>query len=261
MPRDFRADAPDEVDVREHLLRECGDMACDLLRFPGNYGDAAIWHGTRRILESCGVAFASIQCTDAPSREILIVDGGGNLVDLYDDVRAYLDAFGGRYRRVIILPHTIAGPESLAAVRRLGRRAIVFCRERVSYGETRRAAPDAEVFLWHDCAFFADLARIRAAEPGSTLVAYRTDREAEPGRAPAPPDNRDLSLEGYAMSSLDHMLGVLSSVERVVTDRLHIAIVAAQIGCRVVLRANSYFKNRAVFEYSLSRYSNVRFRA
>ena len=43
------------------------------------------------------------------------------------------------------------------------------------------------------------------------------------------------------------------------TDRLHCAILAAMLGRRTVLRANSYYKNAAVFDHSLSRLQNISF--
>ena len=43
------------------------------------------------------------------------------------------------------------------------------------------------------------------------------------------------------------------------TDRLHCAILAGILGRRTILRANSYYKNAAVFDHSLSRLSNMTF--
>jgi hypothetical protein len=61
------------------------------------------------------------------------------------------------------------------------------------------------------------------------------------------------------MSSLDLLFRVLTGCKRVVTDRLHIAIAGALLGLEVELHPNSYYKNRAVYDYSLRRFSNVRF--
>src|SRR5687768_10853433 len=121
---------PREEDVREYLRRNLAATRCDYLRFPGNYGDAVIWHGTQRILQETGVQYRQIDCDDSPGNEVLIVDGGGNLVDLYSDVRIFLERDGPKYERVVVLPHTIAGPLSLACLQSLGNRLVIFCRER-----------------------------------------------------------------------------------------------------------------------------------
>lgn len=251
-----------EEDARVYLQRNLQGVRCDLLRFPGNYGDALIWHGTREILNSAGVEHRSIQCDDAPVSDTLIVDGGGNLIDLYDDVRLFFESVGKHYSRIVILPHTITGARPLACLRALGHRVVVFCRERVSYAAVRASAPEAEVFLWHDCALFATIQRSCGTipEPNSILYAYRTDAEASSSERSCLRGNRDLSLEGYAMSPLDHMVEVLSQYERVVTDRLHIGIAASLLDCEVVLYPNSYYKNRAVYEYSLAHRKNIEFR-
>ena len=188
-----------ERDVREYLSSELEGVRCDLLRFPGNYGDAVIWHGTREILAEARVDYRTIQCSGAPTRDVLIVDGGGNLVDLYDDVRLFLDSFSDRYSRIIILPHTIVGGDSLSLLRRLSEKVVVFCRECVSYKAVRSAAPSAEAFLWHDCGFFAPIVKKHCdlSPAKASLTVYRTDREASATRGALPCGNRDLSLEGY----------------------------------------------------------------
>ena len=57
----------------------------------------------------------------------------------------------------------------------------------------------------------------------------------------------------------EELIGALQKYEQVNTDRLHIAIAATLLGKKVKLFPNSYYKNRAVFEYSLKRFSNVSF--
>lgn len=249
---------PVEKDIQKYLLYFRGEK-CDLLRFPGNYGDALIWHGTQFVLREAGLSFQTIEYDMQPMYKILIVDGGGNLVDYYSDVKNFLETYGSWYSKVIILPHTIAGAKSLACLSQLGNRLTVFCREGVSYTAVKYSLPEAEVFLWHDCAFYVQIPPSLPShniELGE-LRAFRTDIESTSHQVPK--DNRDLSLEGYAMSSLDNMFGVLKGYKRVVTDRLHIAIAGALLGCEIELYPNSYYKNRAVYEYSLRRYSNVRF--
>jgi exopolysaccharide biosynthesis predicted pyruvyltransferase EpsI len=247
-----------EYDVRDFLRRFQGGQ-CDLLRFPGNYGDALIWHGTKAVLSAAGVNFRTIQCNEKPQASTLLVDGGGNMVDLYGDVEGYLNVYGASVERVVILPHTISGARALSCLNRLGASLTVFCRERVSYAAVKSSLSAAEVYLWHDCAFLSPLCNLRPSEdkPLGVLYAFRTDDEALGRQLPA--GNRDISTEGYAMSDLDALLETISGYRNVKTDRLHIAIAAALLGCNVDLYSNSYYKNLAVYDYSLKDYPNVRF--
>lgn len=79
--------------------------------------------------------------------------------------------------------------------------------------------------------------------------------------------NRDLSEElGNQWWTLEtaegpsrEFISEINTYRRVETDRLHVGIVAACLGKEVELWANDYFKNRAVYENSLSGFPNVRF--
>ena len=96
----------------------------------------------------------------------------------------------------------------------------------------------------------------RGAAPGA-LHAFRTDGEQT--GIPVPIDNLDLSrLFYYGMRGADvchttalHLLRYLDTFAEVRTNRLHLAISAAVLGKRVQFQSNSYFKNRAVYEYSM----------
>lgn len=110
-------------------------------------------------------------------------------------------------------------------------------------------------------------ALLRLAQPGSNrrLHAIRTDREKE-GSAP-PSGNVDVSQvfaygtapRAMALRATRAMLTYLDQFERITTNRLHICILAILIGKEVDFYANSYFKNEAVYEYSIKdRYPNVR---
>lgn len=248
-----------ELDPVEHLKQLRGTV-CDYLRFPGNYGDALIWHGTKVALTRASIKYRTIGCGDTPGADVLIVDGGGNLIDLYTDVSDFLNKYGMRYSEVVVLPHTVTGASPLASLRRLGRKLTVFCRERVSWLNVFMSAPDARCYLWHDCAFYLELQRSCSARlRQSRLSAFRTDIETTGITYPI--GNRDLSREGYALSPIEPLLDFLSQHSTIATDRLHVAIAASLIGCDVELYGNSYYKNRAVFEYSLKGRANVVFRA
>lgn len=98
----------------------------------------------------------------------------------------------------------------------------------------------------------------------STLSAFRIDCEHTDIELPG--NNIDLS-EMVALGSCNpylarlstyHFLNDISAYSKVHTNRLHIAIAAACLGKKVRLYANNYFKNRAIYEYSIKgKYDNV----
>jgi exopolysaccharide biosynthesis predicted pyruvyltransferase EpsI len=49
-----------------------------------------------------------------------------------------------------------------------------------------------------------------------------------------------------------HLLRYIDLYDEVGTNRLHVAIGAALLGKRVRFHPNSYFKNRAVYEFSMA---------
>jgi exopolysaccharide biosynthesis predicted pyruvyltransferase EpsI len=107
----------------------------------------------------------------------------------------------------------------------------------------------------------AELAHGGAAK---VLHAFRTDAEQTGVRIPA--DNLDLSTLMYfgtrdarvCHTGAQHLLRYIDMFDEVRTNRLHLAIGAAVLGKRVKLHSNSYFKNRAVYEFSiLDRFPDV----
>lgn len=110
----------------------------------------------------------------------------------------------------------------------------------------------------------AETRRVWADSRSDVLNCFRTDREKT--RRAIPADNLDLSRvfsfgtdsPDVALLAAHSFLTYIDRYEEVRTNRLHACIGAALLGKRVRLHANSYFKNEAVFEYSLrDRFENV----
>jgi exopolysaccharide biosynthesis predicted pyruvyltransferase EpsI len=91
------------------------------------------------------------------------------------------------------------------------------------------------------------------------LYAWRGDVESAREAAAAVARDADLSRafalgmrrEAFITVSGACFLRFIARYDRVVTDRLHVAIGGALLGRDVTLAANRYFKNRAVYEHSL----------
>jgi exopolysaccharide biosynthesis predicted pyruvyltransferase EpsI len=97
------------------------------------------------------------------------------------------------------------------------------------------------------------------------LNAYRTDGEKT--NIELPLDNVDLSEElaiGVETEELTFLgaarfLRVINEFETINTNRLHVAVAATLLGKNVNFYANNYFKCKAVYGYSLTSFSNLKF--
>ncbi len=243
-----------ELDLRKYLDKY-KNTKVDFFRFPGNYGDSLIWHGTKILLLSLNILERYVDIFSPRYSSVLLIDGGGNLVDYYFDVRDFLIKKPSLYDEIIILPHTIYGEKQIEALNNISSELTVFCREKVSAEFLENRLTHGHVYLWHDCAFYNEFSQVVAGR--DVLNAFRSDNESV---LPALPEsNNDISYNGYATKPLNELIDELQKYAQVNTDRLHIAIGATLLGKRVRLYPNSYYKNKAVFEYSLKKFPNINF--
>jgi len=243
-----------EFDLREYLGKY-KDTRIDFFRFPGNYGDSLIWHGTKRLLLSLNISECCVDISSPKYNDVLFIDGGGNLVDYYSDVRDFLIKKPTLYSEIVILPHTIFGEKQIEILNNLSSKLTVFCREKISAKFLGDKLTHGKVYLWHDCAFYNEFSQILVGN--GVLNAFRSDNESILNALPE--SNNDLSHNGYATKPLDELIGILQKYAQVNTDRLHIAIGSALLGKQVKLFPNSYYKNKAVFDYSLGKFPNIDF--
>ena len=162
---------------------------------------------------------------------------------------------------IVILPHTICGEDQL--MQHLPDTVTLICRELSSYTYARRHTRFPEnVLLSHDMAFYIKPKQqyVEAqASVGSVGFFLRTDCEAT--NLKIPPGNTDISLTLNVPGSTtdikianrvtERIFDALSRVETVVTNRLHVCIAASLLGKKVHFHPNSYFKNKAVFAFSI----------
>jgi exopolysaccharide biosynthesis predicted pyruvyltransferase EpsI len=227
----------------------------DFFRFPGNYGDSLIWHGTKKMLNSLNITPCCVELSSPIGNDVLVIDGGGNFVDYYSDVKDFLIKKGNLYKEIIILPHTIFGAEQIKVLNNLECKITVFCREKISFAFVEKNFSGGKVYLWHDCAFYNTLIKLK--DGVGALNVFRKDKESIVNDIPD--SNEDLSYDGYATKPLDYLIDRLVKYESINTDRLHIAICATLLGKKVKLFPNSYYKNKAVYDYSLSGFTNISF--
>lgn len=243
-----------EFDLKIFLEKYRGSSV-DFFRFGGNYGDSVIWHGTMKLLSDLKISIFNVDITIEKKNEVLLIDGGGNFVDYYDDVRNFINEKHNQYKEIVFLPHTIFGDKQIEVLSKLKKNTTIFCRERESAKFVDSFAKNCNVFLWHDCAFYNSFKQDKKGE--GTLNAFRSDCESVLKFIPE--SNIDISYNGYATKPLNEFLDAITKFEQINTDRLHVAITAVLLGKRVNLFPNSYFKNKAVYDYSLYKISNISF--
>ncbi len=243
-----------EFDLKKYI-RKYKNANVDFLRFPGNYGDSLIWHGTKKLLLSLNISEHCVDIFSPKYNDVLFIDGGGNLVDHYSDIRNFLIKKPALYKEVVVLPHTIFGEKQVEILNNVSSKLTIFCREKISAKFLEDKLIQAEIYLWHDCAFYNKF--VQVPEGNRVMNVFRSDIESLLNIQPE--SNNDLSCNGYATKPLDELIEILQKCVQVNTDRLHIAIAATLLGKKVKLFPNSYYKNKAVFEYSLKKFSNVNF--
>lgn len=237
------------------FLEKYRGKAVDFYRFPGNYGDSLIWHGTKILLNMLDIHESYVKISSTKNNDVLFIDGGGNFVDYYSDVGDFLIKKPDLYKEIIILPHTIFGDKQVDILNSLSGNITVFCREKVSFKFLKEKFTNGSVYLWHDCAFYNEFQK--APNGRSMLNAFRKDKESIMGNIAE--SNYDLSYDGYATKPLDEFINYLEGYEEINTDRLHVAICGTLLGKKVNFYPNSYYKNKAVFDYSLSNFPNTSF--
>lgn len=280
--------------IHEYLKNLALDAPVVYCPNPGNAGDALIAQATFQAFQACGVPYQIIDPQHfIPRGEVVIYAGGGNLCRYYGDGRAFIQRVHHAVRKLIILPHTIEGNEDLLAT--LGSHVDIICRDLVSYQHVQRHGKRANVFLADDMAFslqvkdvlqarlrrpwhFAlpraprnDAAALRAylhtwylVKRTGVLSAFRTDCEATAKRLPK--HNYDLSV-AFAYGTMAtypvllacaHVLRLVGACRQLQTDRLHMAIAGALLGREVLFYANNYYKNQAIYDFSIkSRFPHV----
>ncbi|ELN2738054.1 polysaccharide pyruvyl transferase family protein [Pluralibacter gergoviae] len=241
---------------------------------PGNAGDGVIASGTYDFFERNAIEYEPYRNNQNynANEDILIFGGGGNLIEgLYSEGRDFILEQIPNFHKVIIMPSTIKGYESLFQENK--DKLIVFCREKTTFNYIQSLGymVNDNVYITDDMAFYLDLNKYLSLKKESKeyVNCYRTDSESL--TSVYRENNHDISLtwngdywdnEFLARNSTRCMVTFLEEFKSVNTDRLHVAILASLLGKEVNFYPNSYYKNKAVYDYSLlNRYPKTFFMA
>lgn len=234
----------------------------------GNAGDGLITHATYELFERFNISYTAYHQSETALDGPVLIGGGGNLVEgRYTDVAELIQRHSPL--KIVLLPHTVVGYADILA--RTHDNLTLFLRDPVSHAlALANGAKEANTFLSHDLAFFLEPDHFAGFQGGGkgVLHALRQDGEST-GALPIGPDNLDLSLSWngdiwtdrkFCRASTESLASYIAQFDSVLTDRLHISILASMLGKRVTLLPNAYFKNRAIYEHSMcARFAGTQF--
>jgi exopolysaccharide biosynthesis predicted pyruvyltransferase EpsI len=282
------------------LQRTMGNHPVAYCPNPGNAGDALIAQATFQAFRACGIRYRLVdRLRFVPQGEVVFFGGGGNLCSYYGDARQFIQRVHRSAGKLVLLPHTIERNEDLLGelgpnVDLICREEVSY-RHVQHHAKAANVllADDMAFVLQLDELFQAPLRRPwhrspLIAKPGLSrrkgrallaylrtralafstgqLAAFRVDREAT--ALALPRYNYDISAaftygvdnEYAVLVATIHLLRLVRACNRLQTNRLHVAIAGALLGREVRFYANSYYKNRAVYEFSMqARFPNVTF--
>ena len=225
---------------------------------PGNAGDSLIAFGTIQVFDEVGLNYTIGNHTATYTNKLLFYGGGGNFVGLYPQCRSFFNNNMSN-NTIILLPHTIKDEDEL--IKSFNDNIIIICRERDSYKYIYNIIKNKNnVLLSKDMAFYIKgIDHYKLIKGVGTCNCFRTDIEKKANAIP--PDNIDLSnklnmanntsdklvIEKVSLSIFEY----LSKYHIIKTNRLHMAIAGSLLNKHVILYPNSYYKNKAVYEYSI----------
>ena len=266
----------------EEFLQEYKDREIIYIPNPGNAGDSMIAYGTFQVFDSMNLNWRIVKrekhndyyCWPRFKDKLLFYGGGGNLVGMYGACRNFLIKNKDK-NEIVVLPHTVANEDSL--IKGLGKNIKIICREETSYKYVRELMNHKEnALLLDDMAFhIKGIEKYKSREGKGVLNCFRADKEASDIKIPA--DNFDVSsslkfkswkhdqknpqvdvdiMKQVSLSVFDY----LSRFSVINTNRAHMAIGGSLLNRKVNMFPNSYYKNRAIYDYSLKgNYPNTRY--
>jgi len=246
-----------EIDIY-NFLRSYIEKEIIYIPNPGNAGDSLIAYATLQIFDKIGLNYTIGKYTTKYNDKLLFYAGGGNLVQMYSNCKSFLknNMFDNK---IVILPHTIKDKDEL--IKDFNNNIIVICRERISYNYVYNLIPNKNnVFLSKDMAFYIDdIEKYKSISGTGICNCFRVDSEKT--NIEIPVSNIDLPSKLNVANSTSNkniikdvslsIFNYLSKYDTINTNRLHMAIAGSLLNKYVNFYPNSYYKNTAVYEYSI----------
>lgn len=259
----------------------------------GNLGDLLIAEATRQFFQRNNLDYLEFN-PDAPPKEKsyhLVYGGGGRFTPHWGGLERFSELLTApAVRKCVILPHSISGVDTF--VRAFDERHTIIARTEATRLYCREQNRAAHVEVADDMALQMDLSFLPTSEtaehtlpqglyenmlkntrsatvsiPGTghrVTFILRTDREKS-SRYSSPfaydlslalpnTDCRENPLNGAWLRAFADALG---DCDWIVTDRLHVAVMAHLVGKTILLLDNDYGKLSGVWHQTLCRFNNV----
>jgi len=259
--------------IKGLLFDELGGKEFVYIINPGNAGDALIQYGTILVFDHLGLQYRLGDLNEHYENSVLVYAGAGNLVGLYPHCKAFLGSNAplSANNTILLLPATIKDEDE--TLETLEQNVKVVTRERKSYAYVKRFLPQENVFLSKDMAFYIpDLDPVvetyKSSFPQFWTVGHMFRVDSEQTDVSLPDDNHDWEheLPGVAVvkdadrefykrhiQNVAHRLfKKVASASEVWTNRFHVCIAASMLGRAAHCLPNSYWKNEAMFNFSIN---------
>lgn len=179
---------------------------------------------------------------------------------------------------IVVAPHSFyfRDFDFFEFLNKIPNKIYLFCRERASFEDLKKLGlptQDNLIFLSPDTAFYLSrsdiIKRVTSCKKrdGEVLCSFRKGTETKLSFADKKVLIDYLKSNGKKIlkedvSAVNKYEDFIQNIERhevIFTDRLHVAILGSILEKNVFLFPNIYFKNRAVYEYSLKEYTKTHF--
>ena len=211
--------------------------------------------------------------------DVIMIHGGGNMNDLWPQSILILRTLLKRYSNtpIVVAPQTYWFPitDFEAVLEGTEQPVHLFARERYSKRllSNYNLPKSVSVGLSPDTAFYHDpqslASRASSARSNYTdkkpydLVSFRSDKERLVSDAEVEKivkQSGNCIVEDASLSpTYEDFIALVSSANRIYTDRLHVSILGALFDKDTEVYAGSYFKTRGVYNYTLSDFDNISF--
>lgn len=243
----------------------------------GNHGDYLIYAGAKKLANEIGIEYRSFSFGDPTSSasfmnriiaeidmsqsDIIYLHGGGGFNSMYGWSPRVLKILRTIFPKNLI----IVGPTSATLEPRYLRQflpedkeIIFFARELVTYKFMKRfyskvhVDHDTVFHLTKNCAEFKSFCMGLPIKNGHKLLILRRGQEAVPLPEAIRRQNFDIVCDptGYKR---EKWLKLHLWASKITSNRVHSASLGAIVGKEVELFANSYHKNRSIWEFSLKK--------
>lgn len=276
------------------LLVKNKDMFFGVAEPGGNSGDLLIYKGLYKKLRDLNIRYEDIrhggENIQFGKAEIVLMQGGSNVNDLWGSGTKLLkNIISSCKLPIIVAPQTyyFIRTDFPEIFKGSTQKIYLFCREEESYSRLKKMPlpGNVSIHVSDDTAFymnkedFSSYGQHYGKEKGKdyALLCFRGDHESTfrdvEGIGPKIIGRfreivrdhnmeiieRDLSMDIYSWISFDYFVRYISGAKIVITDRLHVGILAAILEKPTILFSGAYFKSKAVYEYTLKRFPNVIF--